>query len=369
MTRVPLRGPRSPALRVVVVIVAVIVAVELVLTVVEEITGGAGPQGPPSSSYATQPQGLAAFADLAADAGHRVERVRGELADLDPSATLFLVDAGIDGAEVDEVARFVDSGGRLVAAGATAVFAAAEFVDGAPRWRPEAGTNATPVLPSWPNVATVVTAGEGGFSDAGDALPVMAAGSTPVLAVARRGSGTVWFLADPSPLRNRFLARPDNAALGLSLAGPPERPVLFAEGAHGYGAVQGWAALPEPWKWALAVALLAALVWMWSRGRRLGPPDVDEREPAPPRRAYVDALAATLLKTGDPAGAIGPVQGAARQIVARRSGVAPDADADVRRAAIGLGLTEHDADAIIAPVRSHDDAIRAARALARLQGP
>jgi len=117
----------------------------------------------------------------------------------------------------------------------------------------------------------------------------------------------------------------------------------------------------------MAGAVLAVLVWMWSRGRRFGPPDAEDEEPAPPRRAYVDALAASLLKTGDPAGAIGPVQAAARDIVARRSGVAPDADGEVRRAAVALGLTDHDADAIIAPVRSHDDAIRAARALARLQ--
>ena len=42
-------------------------------------------------------------------------------------------------------------------------------------------------------------------------------------------------LADPSPVQNGFLASDDNAALALGLAGSPDRTVLFAEGAHGYG--------------------------------------------------------------------------------------------------------------------------------------
>jgi hypothetical protein len=79
-------------------------------------------------------------------------------------------------------------------------------------------------------------------------------------------------------------------------------------------------------------------------------------------------MAATLLRTGDPAGAIAPVQAAGRRRLARRTGVAPDADDQLRAAGSKVGVSELDLDAIISPVRSHDDAVRAARALTRL-GP
>jgi hypothetical protein len=107
---------------------------------------------------------------------------------------------------------------------------------------------------------------------------------------------------------------------------------------------------------------------VWSRGRRLGPPDEDDTEPPPRRRDYVDAVAATLLRTGDPAGAIAPVQRAGRERLARRTGVPADADRELRAAATKAGVSAHDVDAIISPVRTDDDAIRAARALAHLGG-
>ena len=74
----------------------------------------------PGSSYATSEGGLAAYAQLLADYGHPVQRVRGDLAtaELDPTATL-IVTSG-DGAaflepdDVDGIAGFVRRGGRAV---------------------------------------------------------------------------------------------------------------------------------------------------------------------------------------------------------------------------------------------------------------
>jgi hypothetical protein len=177
-------------------------------------------------------------------------------------------------------------------------------------------------------------------------------------------------LADASPLHNHLLPRRGNAAFGLAIAGPRNRPVVFSEAGHGYGVSSGLDAVPRPWWWALWGGVLATLVWVWSRGRRLGPPADDDPEPLPARRAYVDAQAAPHLRTGDPAGAIAPVQAAAREHLARRTGVRED-DAALRAAAVKVGVSELDVDAIIGPVRSHDDAVRAARALAHLggQGP
>lgn len=374
-----MRGPErwrrlpGPA-RIVVVLVAAVLVVEVSLTLLEDMTGGSGPGGPASSSYATQAEGLAAYAELVARAGHPVRRLRAKITEIDPAATLVLADVPLDDEEVGAVTRFVDAGGRLVLAGQLATAAAGDLLPGGVQWQPRSGRVARPVVPAafglgdLTGIGTVRTAGDGGFGHTGAALPVLAAGRTPVAAVTRRGEGTVVLLADPSPLQNRLLPTGGNAAFGLAVAGPAGTPVVFGEAGHGYGQATGIDALPSTWRWALLVAAAATLTWMWSRARRLGPPDADDTEPPPRRRAYVDALAATLLRTGDPPGAIAPVQAAARDIVMRRAGLGPDAGDDLRRAALGLGLSEHDVDAIISPVHTHDDAVRAARALARLGG-
>jgi hypothetical protein len=357
--------------RVVVAVVGAIVALELGLAALETATGGTGPSGPASSSYATQPAGLAAYAELLAATGHPVRRLRTEVTELEPTATLVFADAPVADDEFAAVGRFVENGGRVVLAGAPSIPLAQALVDGAVGWQPSAPTTARPVPPAVSaldvsSVGSVRTAGEGGFDGTGAARPVLDAGGTPVAAVADLGHGTVVLLADPSMLQNRFLGQAGNAAFGLAAAGPAARPVVFGEVGHGYGKTTGFDALPSHWRWALLGAALATLVWVWSRGRRLGPPDEDDTEPLPRRRAYVDAVAATLLRTGDPAGGIEPVQAAGRDRLARRTGVAADDDAQLRAAAIKAGISEQDVDAIISPVRSHDDAVRAARALTRL---
>ena len=49
-------------------------------------------------------------------------------------------------------------------------------------------------------------------------------------------------------------------------------------------------------KWALIGLALTALVAVWAAGRRFGPPEDPDTEPPPPRVAYVDALAAALVR-------------------------------------------------------------------------
>jgi hypothetical protein len=373
MTELAERWRRLPGpARVIAAVVVAIVAIELGLAALETATGGSGPGGPDSSSYATQSRGLAAYADLLAGAGHKVSRVRDPLADVDGGSTIVIADAPIDEDELAAIGQFVERGGRLVLAGRLALPTSRMFMAGV-GLEPSAATTARPVLPVEPaldlgGIGSVRTAGEGAFAGTGSARPVLEADGAPIAAVATPPSGTVVLLADASPLQNRLLAQAGNAAFGLALAGPADRPVVFAEAGHGYGQESGLDAVPSDWGWALVGGVLATLVWVWSRGRRLGPPEEDDTEPPPRRRAYVDAVAATLLRTRDPAGAIAPVQQAGREHLARRTGVAADADAELRAAATKAGVSEHDVDAIISPVRSHDDAIRAARALAHLGG-
>jgi hypothetical protein len=219
-------------------------------------------------------------------------------------------------------------------------------------------------VPETRAVRSVASAGAGGFASLGGALPAL--GERPaLLAVARAGRGRALLLADAAPLQNRLLARADNAALALALAGPPRRPVAFVESVHGLGRRSGLAALPARWRLGLAVAALAGLLWLASRARRLGPPERVADDPAPARREHVDALALGLQRARDPAVALAPVQDAARAQVIRRAALAPGApDEALREAARGLGFDEAEAAALTGE-RGAQEALALGRALAR----
>jgi hypothetical protein len=357
--------------RIVLAAVAVIVGVNVLASVIDAATGGT-PGGPRSSSYATGGDGLAAYHDLLRDSGHPVTRLRdrpGEAA-LDPASTVVVLDPrDISRAETRALRRFVSSGGRLVAGGAAASAWLGEIVSPPPAWR-ESGPRVATVEGTAPEVAgvrRVETAGEGSWRAGGAARAVL--GRPPVLAVATVGRGRAVLLADASPLQNGLLAHADNAALGLDLAGPAGRPVVFAETVHGYGAQRGLAALPDRWKWTLAGLLLAALAWIASRVRRLGPAERESRPLPPPRREYVDAVAAALARTGRPAASAERVKAAARARVARRAGLGAEPPADrMRGAALGLGLSEDEADALVRPLGDDDeDLLLAGRALAQTE--
>jgi hypothetical protein len=106
---------------------------------------------------------------------------------------------------------------------------------------------------------------------------------------------------------------------------------------------------------------------MWSRGRRLGPPDEVERAQAPPRRAYVEAMAAALARTRQPDVVVGDLQDRARRRLAERAGLPPDAsDEELRRVARDAGLPAGQVDALFRPARTAGDALSVGRALAQL---
>jgi hypothetical protein len=127
--------------------------------------------------------------------------------------------------------------------------------------------------------------------------------------------------------------------------------VTFVESVHGFGRATGFAALPGRWQFALVVALLAALLLLASRARRLGPAELAGDEPTPARREHVDALA--------------PVREAARAQVIRSAALDPGAsDDEIRDAALRLGL-EEDEVAALTQERGVDDVRALGRALAR----
>ena len=191
----------------------------------------------------------------------------------------------------------------------------------------------------------VRTAGDGRWPRPGRAQRVLAGDEGTLLLVAPAGRGRIALLADSSPLQNRLLGEADNAALALALSG--RGPLTFVESVHGYGPARGLAALPARFGWALIGLALAALVFMVARGRRLGPPEPERRDLPPPRRAYVDALAATMARGEQREEAVAPVRAEARRRLARRAGLGPQADADAwQAAALAAGLEEDEARAL-----------------------
>lgn len=370
-----------PGARVLVAVLALILGLNLLIAGVTVVTGGSGPGGPTSSSYATADDGLAAYAELLARHGHPVTRIRTSLdrADLDPSGTLVIADPGrVSAEEGRALAGFVAAGGRLVAAGQDAAPVLAGLPGGGPDWDDAGVRSARPIVPApeVAGVATVESAGDGAWERAGGTLPLLGDGGRVLATVATVGAGRVVALADASPLQNRLLARADNAAFALAIAGggrPSDtagdggRPVAFAEAQHGYGRRSGLGAIPARWRWALAGGFLAAVVWMWSRSRRLGPPDEIERPAPPARRAYVDAMAGALARARQPDVATAPLQERARRRLAAGADLPAGAtDDDLRRVATELRLPPGEIDALFRPARTDDDVVAVGRALARL---
>jgi hypothetical protein len=284
----------------VLIAVGAIVAINVVLSLLP------GPSGPGGSSYATSGRGLAAWADLLGEYGYEVDRLRKrpDRARLDARATIVVADPGtLTRGEADALLDFVDRGGRLVAAAHGEPHWMDRLVPRRPLWIDDAPErwSVSSRARETQSVESVESAGDGAWEPGGSGTPLLEAGVASALVVAAdRGRGRIVLVADASPLENRMLDRADNAALALGIAGDRDRPVRFAEAFHGYGEGRGLGALPVRWRLALLGLGLAIAVWMLARVRRIGPPDSEPDAPPPPRREFVDAMALTLERTGDP---------------------------------------------------------------------
>ena len=350
-------------------IVIGVIAINLLLSFLRGLY--AGPEGKPSSSYATAPDGLAAVAELMAREGHPVIPLRGPLTGALPdSGTLVVLDPEtITGEEVDALRAWVEGGGRLVIGGRPRLWAA-ELLEREPEWSPAGVLEAEPLapVPETTSIGAIGGEGYGTWEDTAGALPVLGLGGSSartLVAVAGIGAGRAVLIADTSILHNAYLSEKDNAAFALNLAGPEGSPVHFAEGVHGYGNETGLAALPFRWKFALAGLALAAIVWMLAVGRRLGPPEPETRDLPPPRRAYIEALTTTLARTKRGNEVVAPLRAAARSRIAVRSGLEEGADVhELEGAGRALGLTDEELAAVLG--KRDDDVIAAGRALAKL---
>lgn len=290
----------SSRARVGLIVVAALVAFVVVLELLERASPA--PEGPRSSSYATAPEGLAAYASVLQRAGHPIRRLRTRVADDPPplDATLVVLDPEVmEPEEAEAIGEWVRSGGRLVAGGSGDAGWLDEVIVDVPRWQPDGPAGRSPLVPvvETSGVHEVRTFERGAWHELGQNLPVLGPPDAPLLVTARAGEGSVALLADPSALHNRGLDRADNAMFGLALVGGARRPVAFLETVHGYGVSRGFGGLPTRVKWVLLGLALTALVALWAAGRRFGPIEDPEEPPPPPRVEYVEALASALVRT------------------------------------------------------------------------
>ena len=356
--------PATPGGRVGLALVAVVTGLNLIVVVLDALAPTPG--GRPSSSLATAPRGLAAWAELARDAGRDVRALRRDPSrgGLPADGTVVVLDApGLPEDDLDALRAFAEGGGHVVAGGRRGdLLAQGVLGSDAPTWGRGGNRGPRTLLPVARSrgVAEVRTAGEGAWKDAGSALPVIGSRDDSLLLVARAGRGRVSLLADSSPLQNRLLGEADNAALALALA-PRDGPLAFLETPHGYGEARGLRALPGEAQWALLLLAAAALLFMAARGRRMGPPETLERPLPPPRAAYVESLANVLSRKPDML-----AMGERARLAALDRLRAADGDAAVA-AALAAGVPQEEAQALAHRVQDPAAALAAGRALARLE--
>lgn len=355
------RGLR-PGIRAGVVAVTLLIALAVGVELVDSATAGPEPDfdpRAPASSLSDSDTGASAYRALLARFGFAVRGQRGDLAGagLDPYRdTLVVLDAvTADDGDAAALARFVDDGGHAVVAGWDA-----GLLD-------VVGTGRPPTTGA-AGGGTVASVGPGRYRIQARDLQVFdRPGASPSFVLTERtGSGEVTTVADARPFLNENLAGADNAAFAVAVAGATGRTVVFAEGVHGHGRATGLDAVPARWRYALVAGVLASLLTLVAAGRRLGPPEDDDRDLGPGRELYATSLGASIERSRRPAEALDPLQALARADLARRAGLPPDAgEPTLREAAARLGWEADEIDALFRPADRPDVVLAAGRAAVR----
>jgi hypothetical protein len=260
------------------------------------------------------------------------------------------------------VSVFLETGGRLVLAGAVPDDLLDVLGDDLPEWE-SGGPTIAFATEDLMGVRDVPLSGAGSFSQTGRTTPVLSADDgTPVGVAWSLGDGSITWLADPTPLMNVGLARGDSAGLAVALV--KGRRAAFDEYRHGFGGESFWQALPDGWTATLLLLAVAGLAALIAYARRLGPPEMVERQLRPDRAAYIESVAAILGRTRRLNESIGPVRARARRLLATRAGLTQEASDDaLRRAGEAANLTTEEIDAVL---DESGDALITGRALARL---
>lgn len=369
----PLREERLA--RGVIIFIAVVVALNLLILGVRAITRSETVDGPPGSTFVTNANGTAALYELYQEIDLDPERLTTGMSSrtLDPAATLFILEPGfIEVADTERLALedFVEAGGRLVVSGPYAGSVLGEMFEDFPAWNfAEAAQKAIPSIPGIPTEGVRAVAGStlGGWDDPGLFFPLLVDEfGTPVVIEGGFGAGTIVWVSEVSYLANRNLGSLDNAEFAVALTAG--RQPVFNEVIHGAG--EGTTLLPERWRVAFWLSLLAVVVALIAYGYRMGPPEEEERRLDPERVGYVESLAGIIARSGDTRRALSPIRSTARRLLAgrdrRQIGTERIDNEKLIAMATRHGLTTDEARALVSETEKADP-LEVAAAFATLQ--
>jgi hypothetical protein len=204
-------------------------------------------------------------------------------------------------------------------------------------------------------VATIEVSASDRLLSTGQGAGCFASGTGSYAVFIPHGSGTVVLVGGSSFLTDELLNRADNAVFVAGLVGPG--PVVI--GSSGVPASTSfWGAVPTAAKAVVWELIVAAALFAFARGRRLGRPIEEEPISPIPSGELVDATA-RLYRRAHAAGFCGTVlQDWTAARLVRRTGVAPDADharlavALARSSDVPLERLEH---ALTAPAPANDE--------------
>ncbi|MDJ0952360.1 MAG: DUF4350 domain-containing protein [Acidimicrobiia bacterium] len=336
----------------------------LVLGLTQSASQPTPTEGPEGSSFATSAAGTAALVDLLVANDYEVVRERRPLEERPPPAEDVLVIVnGSSLSAADELAVFdyVSTGGRLVAIGSTRLDGLAASPPGPRGMSTETSSGVLPVS-GYDSVSRVESRRV--WPDAGSLVPVVGNAEGTAVGIEYVGEGVVIAIADDTVISNQLLSVGDHALLALLAVGEPDGAVRFVEYIHGFTQPTGLTALPTRWKQALIILAVAGIVWLAARGHRFAPAERTSRGLAPPRSAYVDALAFTLLGSKDP-DAAGSLDTAVRTELARR-GADPGSPESMIQTAVQGGIDEDLAKTAFGPGAGRHEAQARAKVLSRL---
>jgi hypothetical protein len=352
---------------------ALIVAASLWLAIVL-LLGGAGSEFGSGSVNAapdsTSASGYAALVSLIQQNGHKVTSDAASLVALgSPGAgTVVVTNNVLSPAENRAVARLVRSGWLLVVIGGDSLETIRPLAGSAISWTSGGPTTyfVSDNGSEDAGVGSVDTDGAGTFTDIGNATPLLGSGGETLAATAAVGAGRVDFIADSSVFANDHLADADNAAFALDVFGRSATPVTIS--VANQTSRSGLGVLPASWRLALLILLFAWVAWIFSIGKRLGPPDgVDDRLAAPARRSYVDSLATLLTRAKDPTPVGDELAHLFRRHLGRRVGSGLSSGEDLVRAARQAGLTEQEAATMVHTVTNERELVAVMQATEQLR--
>jgi hypothetical protein len=344
------------------------------LLVLAAVIAGPPEAGIPLDPESTGSDGLRGVRDLLAEVG-----VESEVSLTPPdqrSTRVFVPVDRLGAARQDELRAWVRDGGMLIVADPTSPLHGLPATAGGLTGVLGATPN-TPAcdLPGLAEVGEVVHPGWSGLEvpEEGTGCFPIGDGEAAWLVVRSEGAGTIVALGSAEPFTNGQLDRADNAVLAAALLGPApgDRVVFVPRPPVGEGD-QALLDLVAPRVWrglgVLLVALLLGLAW---RGRRLGLPVAERLPPVVPAAELARSVAGLLQRAHSRDGAASQLRGQARREVSDRLGGPATATADelVALTVTRTGLTTTTARTALVdgPIADDAELVEIARATAALR--